>query len=129
GSIRQRRVCPSAARHGAPWTIDGRGRRSRSRSTRATATSLCARSWLPEWLAEEELHSPDRVGADLPDGDPEDPHRVSLLGRLLGDQGGAEARGGRRGPCVCAGDANAAMVASAQRPGTTAATARGPRPP
>src|SRR2546430_15984924 len=34
------------------------------------------------------------LGDHLPDADPEDPDRVSLRGRLLRDQGRAEARGG-----------------------------------
>lgn len=63
-----------------------------------------------------------RVGADLSDGDHEDPHRVPLLGRLLGDQGRAEA--GRARARSRVGRADAAHTATPTSSRSAAAPAR-----
>jgi hypothetical protein len=42
-------------------------------------------------LAPAALDWPGRVGADLPDARDEDPHRVPVSRRVVGDQGGAKA--------------------------------------
>src|SRR6266550_1344746 len=55
------------------------------------------------------------LGARLPHGDPQDPHRVSLLRGLVCDQGAAS---GRRGPCR--GSRDPGLAAAEPRPASPA---------
>src|SRR5438270_3825753 len=131
--IRRPRGYPSGSRARVVSTTRARGQSSgSSSSTHAVASSFAARSWPAspaDSVRRTGVHSGCRVGADLPDGDPEDPHRVPLLGRLVGGQGGAEAGGGRGGSRPRSASARATAPAAPPRPDHTRPLARRPGAP